>query len=53
LVPDWVSRRLKVDFDNGEHYCQLEGSALWIPRSAEARPRGELLEWHTDTVFKG
>jgi putative restriction endonuclease len=48
-----VSRRLKADFDNGEHYYQLEGSALWIPRGTEAQPRGDLLEWHADTVFKG
>ena len=48
-----VSRRLKADFDNGEHYYQLEGSALWVPQSAEAQPRGELLGWHADTVFKG
>ena len=47
-----VSRRLKADFDNGEHYYQLDGSALWVPRSSEARPRGDFLEWHCDTVFK-
>ena len=48
-----VSRRLKTDFDNGEHYYRLEGSALWVPRSSEAQPRGDLLEWHLDTVFRG
>jgi len=48
-----VSRRLKADFDNGEHYYELEGSALWIPRRADAQPRADLLEWHADTVFKG
>jgi putative restriction endonuclease len=48
-----VSRKLKTDFDNGEHYLQLEGSRLWVPRSAEAQPRGDLLEWHRDAVFKG
>jgi putative restriction endonuclease len=47
-----VSRRLKADFDNGEDYYQLEGSPLWIPRSAEAQPRRDLLEWHAGTVFK-
>jgi hypothetical protein len=47
-----VSRRLKADFDNGEHYYQLEGSPLWVPRSSEAQPRGDLLEWHADTVFR-
>ena len=48
-----VSQKLKADFDNGEHYYQLEGSALWIPRSTEHQPRGDLLEWHADTVFRG
>ena len=47
-----VSRRLKADFDNGEHYYQLEGSPLWVPRSSEAQPRSDLLEWHADTVFR-
>jgi putative restriction endonuclease len=47
-----VSRKLKADFDNGEHYYQLEGSTLWLPRSSEAQPRGDLLEWHADTVFR-
>jgi len=48
-----VSRRLKADFDNGEHYYQLEGSTLWVPPSPEAQPRRDLLEWHSDTVFRG
>lgn len=48
-----VSRRLKADFDNGEHYYLLEGNALWVPRSSEAQPRADLLEWHSDTVFRG
>ena len=47
-----VSRRLKADFDNGEHYYQLEGSTLWVPPSPEAQPRRDLLEWHSDTVFR-
>ena len=48
-----VSRRLKEDFDNGEHYNQLDGSTIWVPRGADERPRRELLEWHADTVFCG
>jgi putative restriction endonuclease len=48
-----VSRRLKKDFDNGEHYYQLDGSTIWVPRGADERPRRELLEWHADTVFRG
>jgi hypothetical protein len=29
-----VSRRLRDDFDNGEHYYQYENSDLWVPRAA-------------------
>jgi putative restriction endonuclease len=48
-----VSRRLKKDFDNGEHYYQLDGTRLWIPERPDDRPNRELLEWHADTVFRG
>ncbi len=56
ITPDLrlrVSHRLKVDFDNGEHYYQLNGNAVWAPRRIEERPRLDLLEWHADTVFRG
>lgn len=48
-----VSATGKTDFDNGEHYYRLDGNALWVPRSSEAQPRDDLLEWHSDTVFRG
>ena len=48
-----VSRRLRDDFDNGEHYYQYEKSELWVPSQAEDRPSKEFLEWHGDTVFRG
>lgn len=48
-----VSGRLKRDFDNGEHYYQLDGNALWVPQDANDRPSREFLEWHADTVFRG
>ncbi len=48
-----VSRRLKADFDNGEHYRQFAGQPVWVPERPEARPRPEFLEWHRDTVFRG
>ena len=48
-----VSRRLTGDFDNGEHYCQLSGSRIWIPSQPEDRLNREFLEWHADTVFRG
>jgi len=48
-----VSRRLKADFDNGEHYYQLNDSVIWVPSDTERRPNSELLEWHADTKFLG
>lgn len=48
-----VSHKLKDDFDNGEHYHQLDRSEIWIPKSSEDRPNREFLEWHADTTFKG
>jgi len=48
-----VSRRLKKDFDDGEHYYQLDGTQLWIPDRLEDRPNREFLAWHADTVFRG
>ena len=48
-----VSRRLKKDFDNGEHYYQLDSSQLWMPNRSEDRPNREFLQWHADTVFRG
>ncbi len=46
-----VSRRLKQDFDNGEHYFQFQGKQIWMPPHTEDRPNREFLEWHADTVF--
>ena len=48
-----VSRRLKDDFDNGEHYFQFQGTQLWLPPLGDQRPAREFLEWHADTVFRG
>jgi len=54
VSPDFqfrVSRRLKADFDNGEHYFQLEGTKIWMPPRVQDRPKREFLEWHADTIF--
>lgn len=48
-----VSRKLKEDFDNGEHYYAFEGAGIWLPTSAELRPAQDLLQWHADEVFRG
>lgn len=54
VSPDFqfrVSRRLKADFDNGEHYLQLEGTKIWMPPRVQDRPKREFLEWHANTMF--
>ena len=48
-----VSRRLRADFNNGEHYFQLQGTSIWVPPQVSDQPSREFLEWHADTVFKG
>jgi len=54
VTPDYrlhVSRRLKDDFHNGEEYYQLKNRKIWLPTEPR-RPSKELLEWHSDIVFK-
>jgi putative restriction endonuclease len=56
VTPDYrlrVSRRLRDDFDNSEHYYRYEQSALGVPERAGDRPSREFLTWHADTVFRG
>jgi putative restriction endonuclease len=48
-----VSRRLKDEYHNGEHYFQLQGRTIWVPRHLGDQPTRERLQWHNDTVFKG
>lgn len=48
-----ASRRLRDDFDNGEHYMQLAGTKIWLPHDERDQPAREVLEWHADTVFLG
>jgi len=46
-----VSRRLRKEFDNGEHYYGLRGVDIRVPKDPEERPSREFLEWHADTMF--
>ena len=48
-----VSQKLKTDFDNGEHYFQLQGAKIWVPPHIQDQPNREVLTWHADTVFLG
>jgi len=56
VAPDYqfrVSRRLKDDYDNGEHYFQFQGMKIWLPPRSDDRPNRAFLEWHADEVFLG
>lgn len=55
ITPDYrvrVSRHLKGNWSNGRIYYAHDGQELRLPHAAAARPSKELLEWHSDTVFK-
>lgn len=48
-----VSSRIKERFFNGKVYNRLHGEALAsVPIVAEDRPRGDLLQWHSENVFE-
>ena len=53
LEAELARRRLRDDFDNGEHYLSLSGTQIRVPSSEVERPAKETLEWHADTVFLG
>ena len=46
-----VSKRLKVDFDNGRHYYDLHGAPVRSP--LEGLPSSETLVWHRQNRFLG
>ena len=51
VTPDYqfeVSDHIHTAFDDGEHYYDLDGTKLWVPRSSEHRPGREHLEWHNE-----
>lgn len=48
-----ASSRMKHDFDDGDNYLKLHGSALWVPATVELRPDPEALRWHNENRFRG
>ena len=49
-----VSRRIKEDFHNGEHYYALHGSPLAnVPERCIERPSPEFVRWHNEHRFLG
>ncbi len=56
VTPDYrveASKRMKDDFNDGDNYLKLHGSALWVPATAELRPDPEALRWHNENRFRG
>ena len=48
-----VGRRLKEDFDNGQHYYDLHGTAIRLPHLPSTAPSADALEWHREHRFLG
>lgn len=48
-----VSRRIKEEFDNGEHYYQLHGKTIQSPSRLIDRPSNEFIQWHNENVYRG
>jgi putative restriction endonuclease len=48
-----VSRKIKEEFDNGRHYYELHGNAIYEVRDTLRRPSPEALRWHNEHVYRG
>lgn len=48
-----VSRRIREDWHNGDHYYRMHGQAVRVPRRAELRPGAEFLRWHNEEAYRG
>jgi putative restriction endonuclease len=48
-----VGRRLREDFENGQHYYEMHGKRLFTPSSPRQRPNMAALEWHQTSKFLG
>jgi putative restriction endonuclease len=48
-----VSRRIHDEFENGRDYYALEGRELRLPRPSYPQPSTEMLDWHSQVVFRG
>jgi putative restriction endonuclease len=48
-----VSKRLKLDFENGRHYYAMHGQAISLPKDPRHHPAGDALTWHQSNRFLG
>ena len=47
-----VSRRLRVDYENGRTYYPMQGQRLKVPRAQMEMPAAQYLEWHNQNVYR-
>ncbi len=56
ITPEYrveFSRRLRVDFKNGEEYLRWHGRPIALPRKETQRPSPEFVSWHNEHRFIG
>jgi len=46
-----VGRRLREDFENGQHYYRMHGQTVWMPTNPQLAPSRKALEWHQSHRF--
>jgi len=46
-----VSKRLRAEFDNGDHYLAMSGHQIRQPSNREDKPNPKLLNWHNQNRF--
>lgn len=56
VTPDYrveSSQSMREDFDDGDNYLKLHGTAVTVPEREELRPDPEALRWHNENRFRG
>lgn len=47
-----VGDRLRLEYDNGRSYYELNGRSLHVPSREELHPSEEYLVWHNETIYR-
>lgn len=48
-----VSKRVKEDWNNGEEYYRYHGQSIRSPGDGYPPPSTEVLQWHSENVYRG
>ena len=49
-----VSKRIKVEFQNGKEYYKFHGNDLYnLPNRLKDKPETRFVEWHNQNIYKG